>query len=80
MTLSQVTSSGLTTVIGGAGRDVLTVVAAGPGGTFTAPNLTLANWTTSTDPDTRSADVDDEQYRQALLDGAAALPKPAQRQ
>jgi len=48
--LNQINSSGINSVKGGEGRDVLTIVAAGPGGTFTMPNLTLTDWTPSTDP------------------------------
>ncbi len=48
--LNQVMNAGITTVTGGAGRDVLSIVALGAGGTFTMPSLSLVNWTPSTDP------------------------------
>ena len=45
---NQLTSSGLTTLNGGAGQDLLVLVAVGPG-TYTLPTFAKTNWTTLTD-------------------------------
>ena len=48
-TKSQLDGSGLAEVVGGAGRDLMTMNVSG-GGTFTMPNYTLTNWSSTTMP------------------------------
>ena len=58
MTANQVTSSGITTLIGGAGNDGFVVIVANPaGGTFTMPSFTLVNWVTAPTSDSQAGDA-----------------------
>lgn len=55
-TKAQFEASGINEVIGGAGRDILTLQVSG-GGTFTMPSLNLTNWVSTTTPLLTGGDI-----------------------
>ncbi|MGC1269245.1 MAG: hypothetical protein WA842_01470 [Croceibacterium sp.] len=55
-TKTQFEATGINEVIGGAGRDILTLLVSG-GGTFTMPSLNLTNWVSTTTPFLTGGDI-----------------------
>jgi serralysin len=50
-------ATGITEVVGGSGRDTLTINVAGASGAFSMPSLALSNWTSAAYPDLAGGDI-----------------------
>ena len=57
LSLGQVQSSGISSLIGSGSTDILSIIIGTVGGTYDMPDFTLANWTTTTSPLTVDGDV-----------------------